>query len=210
MRSSGKFEARKMGSGRRYGETSLGGAGDAPPLTEHEIEGDPRAPGQVGVVASVAELLGVRPSDLVSFKLSGDLHLAESVVAWLPPPPELDGFDPPPKIKLGSESQGAPTLRLAARYHSASGDLVLVSHESGPEIFVRGVRRGTARGGRSGRDGRLPRDDGGRACERRPGDACDRPVAVSGRHTGSGRTRFRPCRGSAVAANSAVARPGRA
>lgn len=47
--------------------------------------------------------------------------------------PDLAGFNPAEHVRVGWE--GEEYRRFAARYDSPDGSLIVVSHETGPEIF---------------------------------------------------------------------------
>jgi hypothetical protein len=71
--------------------------------------------------SAVALLLDVEPDRLESERTPVVLSHAD----WLALP-ELDGFDAPDLVRLPGESE----LRVAARYDSTGGNIVLVKHES--------------------------------------------------------------------------------
>lgn len=90
-----------------------------------------------GEVGAVADLLGVSSNTLSSLKLPGPLPVAGSILTELSGMlPALEGFDPPQQLTLEWDGPRGPEQRYAARYDSPTGSIVVVSHESGPELFL--------------------------------------------------------------------------
>lgn len=87
----------------------------------------------VGEVRAVAELLGHSPTELTAIKLPGPGRIAESVLTVRGPLPRLEGFGLAEHVDV---EWGGESKHFAARYDSQARSLVVVSHETGPEIFV--------------------------------------------------------------------------
>jgi hypothetical protein len=89
------------------------------------------APGDAEVRA-VARLFGRRADELTAIKLPGPGSIGESVLTVSGPMPSLESFDPPQQIKNRMDDES----RLACRYDCPEASVIVVSHETGPEIFV--------------------------------------------------------------------------
>ena len=84
-----------------------------------------------GEVRVIAELLGRRPDEVAAIKLPGPGRLLESPLTSFGAP-KLNGFDMPEHLEVAWDAE---TPHPAARYDSPQGSLIVVSHETGPEIF---------------------------------------------------------------------------
>jgi len=84
-----------------------------------------------GEVQALAKLLGSRPDKISSIKLPGPGGLGESPLTRLGLP-ELEGFETPTHLDVAWNGE---RKHPAARYDSQAGSLIVVSHETGPQIF---------------------------------------------------------------------------
>jgi hypothetical protein len=85
-------------------------------------------------VRAIARLLGASPDRLVSWKVPGPGRLGESVLALRVP--QLNGYEPPNTTWVEWDRGGAKSQRIAALYASDEGGVIVVSHETGPELWV--------------------------------------------------------------------------
>lgn len=86
-------------------------------------------------VRAVGRLLSFRPDQLVSYKLPGPGALGESVLA-IGAQPKLEGFDSPERLWLEWVTNEQAAKRPAVLYKAGEGGVVIISHESGPEIWI--------------------------------------------------------------------------